>query len=152
MILVTGGTGFVGPKVVQALRAGERDVRCLVRKPEQAGALKAWGCELAAGDVTDPGSLESAPSTAARPSSTSSRSSSASRSDFERVMVEGTRNLVAAARDAGVRRIVLMSALGVAEGSKGLVPVLRGEMGDGAGGDGVGPRSRDLPAELRVRT
>src|SRR5262249_22193481 len=44
------------------------------------------------------------------------------RSDFERVMVEGTRNLIAAAHEAGVRRFVLMSALGVDETSKDLVP------------------------------
>jgi len=40
VILVTGGTGFVGPKVVHALRAQERDVRCLVRKPGRAGTLR----------------------------------------------------------------------------------------------------------------
>jgi NADH dehydrogenase len=42
--------------------------------------------------------------------------------EFERVMVGGTRNLLAAAKDAGVRRFVLMSALGVAEQTKDLVP------------------------------
>jgi NADH dehydrogenase len=45
-----------------------------------------------------------------------------SRSDFQRVMVEGTQNLVAAAKAAGVRRFVLMSALGVSEQTRTLVP------------------------------
>jgi NADH dehydrogenase len=42
--------------------------------------------------------------------------------DFRRVMVEGTRNLLAAARAAGVERFVLMSALGTTEETKDLVP------------------------------
>jgi NADH dehydrogenase len=41
---------------------------------------------------------------------------------FERVMEQGTRNLVAAAKDAGVSRFVLMSALGTSEDTKDLVP------------------------------
>src|SRR2546423_4264760 len=59
-VLVTGGTGFVGPKVVHALRARGHDVRALARKPERAKTLEAWGCELVQGDMTDPGSLDRA--------------------------------------------------------------------------------------------
>jgi uncharacterized protein YbjT (DUF2867 family) len=120
-VLVTGGTGFVGPKVVHALRAAGQDVRALVRNPRRGRMLEAWGCELAVGDVTDAASLEGAAEGAdvvvhlvaiivGRPE------------DFRRVMEEGTRNAVAAARAAGARRFVLMSALGVSEETKGLVP------------------------------
>ena len=42
--------------------------------------------------------------------------------EFQRVMEQGTRDLVAAATEAGVRRFVLMSALGVDEQTKDLVP------------------------------
>src|SRR5207244_3804807 len=45
-----------------------------------------------------------------------------SRQDFERVMKQGTRNLVDAAREAGARRFVLMSALGVSEETRTLTP------------------------------
>ncbi|HJX75536.1 MAG TPA: NAD(P)H-binding protein, partial [Gaiella sp.] len=44
---------------------------------------------------------------------------------FERIMSQGTRDLVAAAEEAGVRRFVLMSALGVDERTKDLVPYYR---------------------------
>jgi uncharacterized protein YbjT (DUF2867 family) len=44
------------------------------------------------------------------------------REQFERVMEQGTRDLVAAAKEAGVKRFVLMSALGTDESTKDLVP------------------------------
>jgi NADH dehydrogenase len=120
-VLVTGGTGFIGPHVVHALRARETPVRALVRNPAGATRLAAWGAELAVGDVTDPASLLAACEGVdtvvhlvaiirGRPA------------DFERVMADGTRNVVAAAQEAGARRFVLASALGLHERSKDAVP------------------------------
>jgi uncharacterized protein YbjT (DUF2867 family) len=124
MILVTGGTGFVGPKIVHALRAEDRAVRCLVRDPDRARDLAAWGCELAQGDVTDPESIRRAVEGCevvvhlvaiiqGKPE------------DFERIMTRGTRNVVEAAKAAGVRRFVLMSALGTSEETRELAPYFR---------------------------
>jgi NADH dehydrogenase len=121
MILVTGGTGFIGPKIVYKLRAEGRDVRCLVRDRSKGRQLENWGCELVEGDVTDRPSLDRALAgcdtvvhlvaiIAGRPQ------------EFERVMEDGTRDLVEAAKAAGVRRFVLMSALGTSEASRDLVP------------------------------
>jgi uncharacterized protein YbjT (DUF2867 family) len=120
-ILVTGATGFVGPKIVHALRAEDRDVRALVRRPERGERLAGWGVELATGDVTDAESVAAAAEGCThvihlvamirgRPA------------DFERVMAQGTRNVIAAAQQAGVERFVLMSALGTTEQTKDLVP------------------------------
>ena len=120
-VLVTGGTGFVGPKVVHALRARGHDVRALVRSTRRAGTLRSWGCELAEGDVTNTESLHAAVAgcdavvhlvaiIVGKPA------------DFERVMSQGTRDLVAAAREEGTSRFVLMSALGLSEQTKDLVP------------------------------
>jgi uncharacterized protein YbjT (DUF2867 family) len=121
VILVTGGTGFIGPKVVHALRAESRDVRCLVRKPAKAGTLKAWGCEVVQGDVTDAetlrGAADGCDTVVHLVSIIAGR-----RSEYERVMVEGTGNLVGAAREAGVNRFLLMSALGTTAETKDLVP------------------------------
>jgi len=118
-VLVTGATGFVGPKIVAALTDRGLDVRVLARRPERAAGL---GVEVAGGDVTDPSSLAAAVAGCThvihlvaiirgRPA------------DFERVMTEGTRNLVAAAQAADVTRFVLMSALGTSE--HGTVPYYR---------------------------
>ena len=123
-VLVTGGTGFVGHKIVHALRAAGRDVRALVRKPAKASTLQAWGCELVDGDITDTASLERAVEGCdAVVHLVAVITGSAA--DFERVMTKGTENLIAAARRAAVGRFVLMSALGTSEQNRDLVPYFR---------------------------
>jgi len=123
-VLVTGGTGFIGPHVIHALRARDVPVRALVRDPAKAARLTAWGVELVRGDVTDPVSLAAACAGADAVVHLVSIITG-SPADFERVMAQGTRDLVAAARDAGVRRFVLASALGLDERSKDAVPYYR---------------------------
>ena len=120
-VLVTGGTGFVGPKVVHALRAQGRDVRALVRNPGRASTLAAWGAELVAGDLTDPASLRAATEGCTHVVHLVSILQG-SPGDFERVMTQGTRDLIAASKAAGVERFVLMSALGTNEATKDTVP------------------------------
>jgi uncharacterized protein YbjT (DUF2867 family) len=120
-VLLTGGTGFIGPHVAHTLRARDVPLRALVRKSAHASRLTAWGVELATGDVTDPESLRAACEGVdtvvhlvaiikGHPQ------------DFDRVMAQGTRNVVTAAQEAGVRRFVLASALGLDERSKDAVP------------------------------
>jgi uncharacterized protein YbjT (DUF2867 family) len=119
-VLVTGGTGFVGSGIVHALRAEDRPVRCLVRDRRKASRLASWGCELVDGDVTDAASLRPAVEGCDRVIHLVAIRSG-SRRDFERIMEQATRDLVAAAREAGVDRFVLMSALGTTEETRDLV-------------------------------
>jgi NADH dehydrogenase len=58
---------------------------------------------------------------------------------FKRVMEQGTRNLVSAAKEAGVKRFILMSALGTSEETKDLVPYYHGkwEMEQAVKGSGI---------------
>ncbi len=81
-------------------------------------------CELARGDVTDPGSIRTAVEgctavvhlvgiLVGKPG------------EFQRVMVQGTGNVLAAAREEGVKRFVQMSALGTGEQTKDSVPYYR---------------------------
>jgi uncharacterized protein YbjT (DUF2867 family) len=120
-VLVTGAAGFVGTHVVHTLRARELPVRALVRDHAQGSRLAAWGAELVEGDVTDPSSLRAAVAGVDAVVHLVSIIKG-SRADFERVMAQGTRNLVAAAQEVGVRRIVLASALGLDERTKDRVP------------------------------
>jgi NADH dehydrogenase len=121
MILVTGGTGFIGPYVVNALRARDLPVRVLVRDARRGSRATAWGAELVQGDVTEPASLTAALDGVDAVVHLVAIIKGAP-ADFERVMAQGTRNVVAAAKAAGVRRFVLASALGLDERSKDAVP------------------------------
>jgi uncharacterized protein YbjT (DUF2867 family) len=120
-VLVTGATGFAGPSVANAIVDAGHDVRVLERRP---GAWREAGirCQAAVqGDVTDPESLKLA---------VEGRDvvvhlvgiRQGKKEDFQRVMIDGTRSLIAAAKDAGIRRFVLMSALGANEQTKDIVP------------------------------
>ena len=52
-VFVTGGTGFIGAEVVRQLRARSDEVVCLARNPEKATKLSALGCEIVTGDLGD---------------------------------------------------------------------------------------------------
>ena len=50
---VTGGTGFIGRRLVQRLVERGYDIVCVVRRPENAGELQEMGVTLVTGDITD---------------------------------------------------------------------------------------------------
>jgi uncharacterized protein YbjT (DUF2867 family) len=120
-ILVTGGTGFVGTTIVHALRAQGREVRALVRRPDRATQLAGWGAEIATGDVTDPASIRAAAEGCTHVIHLVAILKGAP-GDFHRVMTQGTSDCIAAAKDAGVQRFVLMSAIGTSDATKDTVP------------------------------
>lgn len=118
-IAVTGATGFVGRNLISLL---SRDttaggIRALVRDPESAvRKLPQPGLEFRAVDVTKRESLHGAfdgcdvvVHTVAIPTERTA--------SFASVNVEGTRNVVAEAMRAGVKRIVHIAALGADPGS-----------------------------------
>jgi NADH dehydrogenase len=117
-VLVTGGTGFVGPRVVRALSEKGHELKLLVRDSTRSRELPG---RPVVGEMTNSASLRTAVDgvdavvhlVAIR---------QGSKEQFERVMEQGTRDLVAAAKDAGVGTFVLMSALGTDEDTKDLVP------------------------------
>ena len=121
MIFVTGGSGFVGGHVAHELRGRGLAVRCLVRDPRKAAKLAAWGCELSEGDMTDPAALRRSVEGAETVIHLVAIRQG-HEEQFWRIMVDGTRDLLAAAKGAGVRRFLLMSALGTSEETKDLVP------------------------------
>ena len=120
-VLVTGATGFVGPAVANAIVDAGHELRVLERK---RGAWSKAGIrcqEAAEGDMTDPDSLRRA--VAGRDVVVHLVAIRQGRPEqFRRIMIEGTRSLIAAAKEAGVKRFVLMSALGTSEETKDLVP------------------------------
>ena len=121
MILVTGASGFIGSHIAHRLRGEERPVRALVRRRRKASDLETWGCELVEGDMADADSLRRAVEGCDRVIHLVAIRQG-SPEEFERAMVDGTRRLVDAAKEAGVSRFVHMSALGTSEATKDYVP------------------------------
>jgi uncharacterized protein YbjT (DUF2867 family) len=117
-VLVTGGTGFVGPSIVRALADRGHDLKLLVRDSTRSRELPG---RPVVGELTNSASLRTAvEDVEAVVHLVAIRQGS--KQQFERVMEQGTRDLVAAAKDAGVRTFILMSALGTDEETKDLVP------------------------------
>jgi uncharacterized protein YbjT (DUF2867 family) len=124
VILVTGASGFVGRHVVHTLTARGIRVRAMVRGAAGAARLADVDCELVRGEMTEPESLRAATVGCHSIVHLVSRLSG-STDEIDRVMVRGTNDLVAAARAAGIRKLVLMSALGTSERTAERAPYYR---------------------------
>ncbi|WP_107653587.1 NAD(P)H-binding protein [Nocardia suismassiliense] len=110
MILITGATGTIGSDLVRQLVARGEQVRAVTREPARAN-LPA-GVEVVRGDYLDPASMAAA-------------ARGADAAFIVGVLgpeyVDVDRALIATARDAGVRRIVKLSAIGTGDTALGRV-------------------------------
>lgn len=118
MILITGGTGFVGRHFIQRMQKEGIPVRALVRLPEKAQSLMDLGVELVRGDIMDKASLEKATRNVGCVVHLVGIIQETPRSSFQGVHVDGTRNVLDASRKAGVHRFFYQSALGTRPGAK----------------------------------
>ena len=113
MILVTGGTGFVGQEVVRELIALGHRVRLLVRDPRRAARFAAHPqVELVLGDALKPETLPTAMANVQAVVHLIGIIVETSHVTFEQAHTESTRNLLAAAKEARVTRWIQMSAAG----------------------------------------
>jgi uncharacterized protein YbjT (DUF2867 family) len=112
-VLLTGASGYVGGRLRQALEAGGRSLRCMARRPEHLRSRVPAGTEVVAGDVLDPRSLDEA----LRGVHTAYYliHSMATSRDYAQSDRRGAESFAEAARDAGVKRIVYLGALGQGE-------------------------------------
>jgi nucleoside-diphosphate-sugar epimerase len=113
-VFVTGGSGHVGANLLRALAERGNRVRALVRPDSGREAFEGLAVELVTGDVRDPASLaelvrgcDAGYHTAALVQTVRGREM-----ELYRTNVLGTRNVLAAARAAGVGRVVVTSSLG----------------------------------------
>lgn len=104
---VTGGSGFIGGRLVERLVGGGTTVRALARSEEAAERVAALGAEPVRGDIGDRDSLAAAAEGCDTAFHLAAHVADFGPwEDFERGNVEGTRNVLAACAEAGVRRFV----------------------------------------------
>jgi len=109
--LVTGATGFLGSHIADRLIERGDSVRALVRPTSDSSYLGSRGAELVVGDITDPDSLPAAFGGVEVVYHAAAHVSDwGPWSDFKRATVEGTRNMLRAAANAGVKRFLHVSS------------------------------------------
>ncbi|HTY59350.1 MAG TPA: NAD-dependent epimerase/dehydratase family protein [Bacteroidota bacterium] len=128
--LITGGTGFIGERLLAQLSLSGEPVRVLCRNPQLAPRSAGAQPERFAGDVLDPGSIAHAMEGCDRVYHLAGYAHGWSRTPdtYFTVNVEGTRNVLEAARNAGVRRVVCTSTvmtIGPSNGSPSSESTLR---------------------------
>ena len=114
-VFVTGATGFVGAHLVKALLARGDRVAALVRRPALAAQL-GWGPEvrLVRGDLSVEAALRDGSAGADVVFHVAGQIAARNAAEFMVCNRDGTANVLEAARDGGVRRVVFVSSLAVA--------------------------------------
>lgn len=108
-IAITGGTGFIGHHLAQRLAGEGVEVVLLARSDR--GEFNGRGMEFVASDLSDPAVLRKAFAGCDAVAHCAGINREIKQQTYNRVHVEGTRNVIEAARDAGVKKVVLMSFL-----------------------------------------
>jgi uncharacterized protein YbjT (DUF2867 family)/tryptophan-rich sensory protein len=109
-ILVTGGTGYVGGRLIGLLEERGHAVRCLARRPEYLRSRVGPGTQVVAGDVLRAESL--APALEGIDTAYYLVHSMGTGNDFEDEDRQAARNFAQAARQCGVKRIIYLGGLG----------------------------------------
>jgi dihydroflavonol-4-reductase len=110
---VTGATGFLGSHVARQLLAGGAELRLLMRSTSRRENIADLQAEHVIGDLRDPDSLKKGMSGCEFVFHVAAdyRLWSLNRQELYDSNVEGTRNVLQAARDSGVRRVVYTSSV-----------------------------------------
>ena len=106
---VTGGTGFLGSRLVDLLAAGSTPVRALTR----SARTQRTGVEWIGGSILDPESYAARLDGVGTVFHLAAATGRATATDHARVNAGGTKALVAACRRAGVQRIIFVSSIAV---------------------------------------
>jgi nucleoside-diphosphate-sugar epimerase len=113
-VLVTGGTGFVGGHLIDALlRAGD-SVTALIRSPKKAAGLGERGVRIVAGDLEDPAALREAARDQDVVYHGAGLVAARDEAEFLTVNRDGTAKVLAAASEVSQARFVLISSLAAA--------------------------------------
>jgi len=117
MIFLTGASGFVGGHLLDFLVGKGREVKCLARSDKSAEKLARKGAAVVRGDITRPETLKDVLHKEDFVVHLVGIIEEKGKSTFRSVHVEGTANLVAEAKRAGIMHFFYQSALGADKGS-----------------------------------
>ena len=110
LVFVTGGSGYLGRNLIRRLVRDGRKVRALARSDKAAAAVEALGAEAARGDILDAASLRHAMQGCTRLIHAAADTGHGTlQAGQHHTNLQGTRNVFAAAREAGVTRAVHIS-------------------------------------------
>ena len=124
MILVTGGTGFIGQALIRHLVEERHSVRTLIRPSSKSPNLpKGVPVKAAISSITDERNLRAALVGVDTVFHLVGGDWLGARGDLHEIEIEGARNLVRTSKDAGVKRIIYLSHLGADRASA--YPVLK---------------------------
>src|ERR1700675_4788668 len=128
LVALTGGTGYVGSHVADALLAAGYRVRALARRPDEPGWLKGTAVEIVPGDVRRPETLEALVAGAAAVVHAAGKTSARNEADYVAANARGTANVVKAARrvEPGAH-VVLVSSQAAGGPSPDGAPVRAGD-------------------------
>lgn len=106
-VFVTGGSGFVGGKLIERLVADGNDVRALARSDAAAARVAELGAVPVRGELSDVDSIAAGCAEAELAFHAAAKAESRGPwQEFVAANVDGTRNVLAGCRRAGVRRLV----------------------------------------------
>ena len=112
MVLVTGATGFLGRRVVPALRERHHQVRCLVHTPGRERVFPPRTVDIQYGNVLNPDALAAAFNGVDAVVHLVGTIRRRSRNTYDQVNRQGVANVVAAAKEARVKHLVFVSVIG----------------------------------------
>ena len=131
-LLITGATGFIGGHLVEFLKNEGYQVEGIIRNPKKAGLLESLAIPYRVADITDKHSLNKAVSSDfdAVINTIAPVTNQGSWEFFRKINVEGTKNLADAMMNAGLKRLIHISTVGIygqpaVNGTEDLVPNAR---------------------------
>ena len=112
-VFVTGGTGFIGANTVKLLLESGHECKCLVRDSSKKSVLEEMNCQLVTGDITDKKSLNQGMAGCDAVINLANLYSlwEPDISLFKTINVDGTRNVMEASLETGMKKVVHISSI-----------------------------------------